>query len=268
MRCLLVADLHYDLRKFDWVVAAAPYMDVVVIAGDHLDAAGVLGRPSQALVVQKYFRRIRERAPLLVCSGNHDLDHRDSRGVMSTKWILRTRHYDVPTDGDARLIGDTLFSSCPWSEGALAWAQTAAQLERDAASRPARWVWIHHAPPMASPVSWDGRRFYGQAELRALIERYQPDIVLSGHVHQAPFTQVGSWADRIGSTWVFNAGHQVGPLPTHIVVEWGSDDAYWWSLAGAETLSLPGAAARPFPPVDEPPPWHVAIARPAAPIPE
>ena len=47
MRCLLVADLHYDLRKFDWVVAAAAHVDVVVIAGDHLDAAG-RARPSLA----------------------------------------------------------------------------------------------------------------------------------------------------------------------------------------------------------------------------
>jgi hypothetical protein len=46
MKCLLVADLHYDLRKFDWVVAAAAHVDVVVLAGDHLDAAAVVGRPS------------------------------------------------------------------------------------------------------------------------------------------------------------------------------------------------------------------------------
>ena len=63
MKCLLVADLHYDLRKFDWVVAAAAHVDVVVLAGDHLDAAAAVGRSSQAVIVQKYFRRIRERAP-------------------------------------------------------------------------------------------------------------------------------------------------------------------------------------------------------------
>ena len=148
MKCLLVADLHYDLRKFDWVVAAAAHVDVVVLAGDHLDAAAAVGRPSQAVIVQKYFRRIRERAPLLICSGNHDLDHRDSKGVMSTQWIARARHYDVPTDGDSRLIGDTLFTICPWADGQGPRAEIARLLERDAAaaagplglapSRPAR----------------------------------------------------------------------------------------------------------------------------------
>jgi hypothetical protein len=143
----MVADLHYDLRKFDWVVGAAAHVDVVVLAGDHLDAAAVVARPPQALIVQKYFRRIRERAPLLICSGNHDLDHRDGNGVMRTQWIARARHYDVPTDGDIRLIGDMLFSICPWSDGQGARVAVLAMPERDASLRPACWVWVHHAPP-------------------------------------------------------------------------------------------------------------------------
>jgi predicted phosphodiesterase len=34
MKCLLVADLHYALRKFDWVVDTPAYVDVVVLSGD------------------------------------------------------------------------------------------------------------------------------------------------------------------------------------------------------------------------------------------
>ena len=211
---------------------------MVVLAGDHLDAAAAVGRSSQAVIVQKYFRRIRERAPLLICSGNHDLDHRDSKGVMSTQWIARARHYDVPTDGDSRLIGDTLFTICPWSDGQGPRAGIARLLERDAALRPARWVWLHHAPPAASPTSWDGRKCFGDPVLRGWIERLQPDIVLSGHVHQSPFTRDGSWADRIGDTWVFNAGHQIGPLPSHIVVDTERPGAYWCSLAATEVTPL------------------------------
>ncbi len=268
MRCLLVADLHYDLRKFDWVVAAAAQVDVVVLAGDHLDAAAVVGRPSQALIVQKYFRRIRERAPLLVCSGNHDLDHRDSRGVMSTLWIARARQLDVPTDGNSLVIGDTLFTICPWSDGQGKRAQIAGLLERDAARRPARWVWVHHAPPAGSPISWDGRKCFGDPVVRGWIERLQPDLVLSGHVHQSPFTKDGSWADRIGATWVFNAGHQIGPAPSHIVVDTSQPGAFWCSLAAIEQTPLTATASRPYPPVVDPPAWLLAMARPAAPTPE
>ena len=38
MRCLVVADLHYSLPQFDWLLSAAPQFDLVIFAGDALDA--------------------------------------------------------------------------------------------------------------------------------------------------------------------------------------------------------------------------------------
>ena len=37
MRCLVVADLHYSLPQFDWLLSAAPQFDLVIFAGDALD---------------------------------------------------------------------------------------------------------------------------------------------------------------------------------------------------------------------------------------
>jgi Icc-related predicted phosphoesterase len=261
MKCLLVADLHYDLRKFDWVLAAAAHVDVVVLAGDHLDAASAVPRSAQAVIVEKYLRRIREQVPLIVSSGNHDLDSKDRHGRLFTRWITRARRYDVPTDGDSHLIEDTLFTICPWHDAPTASEAIAAHLARDSARRPARWVWVHHAPPEGSPVCFDGKKAFGDTALRAWIEAYAPDIVLSGHVHQSPFRSGGSWADRIGDTWVFNAGHQIGPVPSHVVVDTTLPGAYWSSLAGAEQATLDSAAVRPFPPLAEPPDWLIAMAR-------
>src|SRR3954471_993907 len=34
MRALVVADLHYSLPQFDWLLAAAPEFDLVIFAGD------------------------------------------------------------------------------------------------------------------------------------------------------------------------------------------------------------------------------------------
>ena len=268
MRCLLVADLHYDLRKFDWVVDAADHVDVVVLAGDHLDAFSQVARPAQAIVVQKYLRRIRRRALLLICSGNHDLDSRNSWGELTTRWITLARAYDVLTDGDSHLIGDTLFTICPWHDGSGQRAEVAGLLARDAARRPRRWVWVHHAPPAGSPTSWDGRKSFGDASLRSWIRKHQPDLVLSGHVHQSPFCQGGAWADRIGRTWVFNAGHQTGPLPPHVVVDTDGPGAYWISLTGAQVASLSQAPNRPFAVVTDWPPWLLAMGRAAAHPPE
>jgi hypothetical protein len=170
----------------------------------------------------------------------------------------------VPVDGDSHLIGDILFTLCPWWDGAKKRSQIARQLAHDAAARPARWVWVHHAPPEGSPTSWNGHRSFGDAALRAWIEEYQPDIVLSGHVHRSRFTPDGSWADRIGRTWVFNAGHQIGPLPSHIVVDTACPHAWWVSLAGMEVARLDRAPKRPFAAPADPPEWLLSMDRPAA----
>jgi hypothetical protein len=51
MRLLLVADLHYSLRQFDWVLDNAARFDVVVIAGDHLDLSSIVDGRAQSVVV-------------------------------------------------------------------------------------------------------------------------------------------------------------------------------------------------------------------------
>ena len=52
MRLLAVADLHYSLPQFDWVLEVAPDFDVVVLAGDLLELASIVDRRAQAIVVR------------------------------------------------------------------------------------------------------------------------------------------------------------------------------------------------------------------------
>lgn len=261
MKVLLVADIHYDLRKFDWVVDAAEHVDVVVLAGDHLEIASMVDRPAQAIVVQQYFKRIKQTAPLLVCSGNHDLDVKNADGELIAKWLSKLGLLGIPTDGDSELIGDTLFTLCPWWDGEKRRQAVGEQLARAAERRPNRWIWVYHAPPEGSPTSWGGSRSFGDKALSEWIEMYSPDLVLSGHVHQSPFVPQGSWADRIGDTWVFNAGHQVGPIPTHVVVDTDGPRAYWLSLYGAETADLGAQLSRPLDRISEHPEWLDSMAQ-------
>ena len=83
MRLLLVADLHYSLPQFDWVLDIASDFDVVVMAGDHLDLASLVDGRAQSIVVRKYFDRLRAKTKLVVCSGNHDLDTKNRQARRS-----------------------------------------------------------------------------------------------------------------------------------------------------------------------------------------
>lgn len=256
MRCLLVSDLHYALKQFDWTVAAAKHFDVVVLAGDHVDIAGHVDGRAQVIVILRYLQHIhRSNAQLIVSSGNHDLDARNAEGEKTARWMARVRDLGVPTDGDSLEIDGTLFTICPWWDGPIVRAQVADLLARDAMRPKQRWIWVYHAPPDQSPVSWYNGRFEGDADLTQWVHQYAPDVVLSGHIHESPFLKQGSWADRIGSTWVFNAGRQIGPVPAHIVLDFDAEAAAWFSLAGIQEVRLDAPLSRPIADLDQWPDW-------------
>ena len=238
MRILLVSDLHYSLRQFDWVVSRAPEYDLVVVAGDHLDISSSVALDAQIAVVLTYFQLLAESGPLAVSSGNHDLTGPDANGERAAVWLHQARAAGIPTDGDSLTVGGTLVTICPWWDGPVGRDAVAAQLAADADRRPANWIWVYHWPPLGSPTCWTGRRHYGDEELGGWIDEHRPDLVLTGHVHDPPFKPDGAWADRIGDTWVFNPGRQTGPTPTYIEIDLDQRCATWMSLMGVEEISL------------------------------
>ena len=64
------------------------------------------------------------------------------------------------------------------------------------------------------------------------IDEFRPDFVLTGHVHDPPFKPDGSWYDRIGHTWVFNPGRQIGRVPAHVALDLTDGRARGSSLLG------------------------------------
>ncbi len=265
MRCLVVADLHYSLPQFDWLVSAAPQFDLVIFAGDALDIGSLVDFRAQIVVVQKYLSILSGVTRVVICSGNHDLDERSAQGEKVSKWIKRTRELGIVCDGESFTMGDMLFTVCPWWDGPLVRQEIAAQLEGAAPARKDKWVWIHHAPPANSPTSWGGSRHFGDVELVKWIAQYKPDFVVSGHVHQSPFVRDGSWYDRIGDTWTFNVGHQFGRPPAHMVLDFDKNAAFWISAAGSQVVDLSQALARPAPAIVTPPDWLISLDRIADP---
>lgn len=100
---------------------------------------------------------------------------------------------------------------------------------------------MHHWPPLGSPTCWTGRKDYGDPDVLGWISEFGPDVVLTGHVHQEPSIEAGSWADRIGGTWVFNAGTQIGKVPARVEVDLVGATARWVSIMGTEQCDLSDA---------------------------
>jgi len=233
MKILFVADLHYTLRQYDWLTLNAGLYDLVIIGGDLLDLGSALDFDVQIVVVEKYLHRIRQKTPLLVTSGNHDGDRRNAANESYAEWLLLCRAEGLFVDGDSVVLGETRITACPWWDGPVSRGELEKLLEREAAHASKRWLWCHHAPPDRARVSWTGKKFIGDPFLREWIERFSPDLVLSGHIHNAPFyTPEGSWSDRIGKTWVVNPGRQIGPCPAYIALDLATMKAEWMSLEG------------------------------------
>lgn len=238
MKMLFVADLHYALKQFDWLSANAANYDPVIIGGDLLDLSSGLDIEVQIVVVEKYLARLRQLTRVVVSSGNHDGDGRNAADESIAQWIQQAKAPQLFVDDDSLYLGETLITICPWWDGPVSRAELEALLARDAAKPRTKWIWIHHAPPSDSPVCWTGKKFAGDEFLAGWIRQYQPDMVFSGHIHNAPFYADGSWVGRMGKTWVFNPGRQPGPCPTHLAIDLENLTVSWISAEGAEVRQL------------------------------
>lgn len=236
MKVLTVGDLHYNVRQFDWLVAEAAEFDMIIIAGDLLNIAGHLDLDTQILVVGKYLERLDKLTTLLVCSGNHDGDRKSESGEFFADWLESSALGQIHGDGASLRMGDWLFSVCPWWDGPVGRQRVDQFLETEAAKVENAWFVIHHAPPTETRPAWTGKRDFGDSHLRAFVQKHSPDIVLSGHIHNAPFRQENGWYDRIGRTWIFNAGYQMGNLPPYLVFDLTAGRVEWSSLAGREAV--------------------------------
>jgi Icc-related predicted phosphoesterase len=238
MKVIFVADLHYALKQFDWLLGNAASFDAVIIGGDLLDLGSDLHLDLQIVVVEKYLRLLRQKSLLMVTSGNHDGDHRNEVDESVARWIRESKAEGLFVDGDSLELAGALVTLCPWWDGPVTRAELEAQLARARQSVQGRWIWIHHAPPAGSPVCWTGHQFAGDDSLLEWIRRFTPDMVFSGHIHNAPFYAGGSWVDQLGKTWVFNPGKQIGPSPTHIIIDFDRMTAEWISLEGQSVRQL------------------------------
>ena len=220
MRILAVADLHYALRQFDWVGEHLENFDLLVLAGDLLDLGSAVDLDVQEVVVEKYLRRFAStaHAAFLLGKPRHPGNPQSMASAPPPGWNPSDHHASNPTTIPTK-AENILFTVCPWWDGPDTRARTEQRLMADAGKPKSTWIWLHHNPPLGTPVAWTGKEDGGDAVALEWIQLYQPDFVFSGHIHNAPFYAAGSWHTRIGKSVVFNAGKQPGGEPTRIILD-------------------------------------------------
>ncbi|MGQ0468023.1 MAG: metallophosphoesterase family protein [Sporichthyaceae bacterium] len=240
MNLLLVSDLHYTLRQFDWLSSRAGEYEAIVLAGDLLSVAAPVSVDAQIAAMRATLRRLAERTTVIVCSGNHDLNSTNGAGEKTADWQAELSAAGVVVDGHSTRVGSALITVLPWWDGPAARAESEAFLAEVDRGDAAHWVWVYHSPP-ESLLSWTGARHFGDPVVAEWIDKWRPDAVLCGHIHQAPFAPDGSWVDSIGDTWVFNPGKQTGPVPTFVELDLDGGLARWTSMMGSEDHDLRSA---------------------------
>lgn len=241
MKILVVSDIHYNLQQFDWLASNASRYRLIIIAGDMMELSSAVDPETQAAVLEQYFRRISSICPLVVCSGNHDLIE-EFDGDKTPEWLW---DLDIPNlivdcgvfeDDDLRVL------SLPWRTSSDDPAKIGAWLEEryeETRDQSRLICWVHHSPPHGTKTSWNGKRDLGDKLVAEWIGRFAPDLVFSGHIHNAPYYQPeGSWIDRVGETVVINGGRQTGGLPATVVVEVEDGAITWCGMEGCFQESI------------------------------
>jgi Icc-related predicted phosphoesterase len=238
VRLLAVTDLHYRLPHYDWLLHTAAEADAVSISGDLLDIATPVPVEAQAAVVGAYLTRMADVTMLLASSGNHDLDGPGANGEQTAGWLRRVEAPGMHTDGESVDVDGLRVTIAGWWDGPSSQADVAAQLQAAAVARPERWVWIYHSPPAGTRLCFDGRRSFPDESLAGWIDQHEPDLVLCGHIHQAPWVEGGGWYDRLGRTLVVNPGKQIGKIPPHVWLDTDTGSARWYGLGEYDDVQM------------------------------
>src|SRR5262249_18058521 len=152
---------------------------------DHLDIRSYVEPEVQIAVVLEYLARIAAKTTVAACSGNHDLNAENDLDERAAIWLQAARSAGVYVDGTSLGTDDVRVTVCPWWDGPRTRERFADTLIAEADAVGDRmWLWVYHAPPDRSPTSWTGRRYYGDTDLNEWIERFRPDLVVCGHVHE------------------------------------------------------------------------------------
>ncbi len=182
MKILVAGDLHFDKKKFHNLLTMLPDCDVLCLTGDYLDDR--LGhREEQVEWVCRWISRI--NIPIVMCSGNHDLDD-----LAESQWIDNLACSSVITDNHLWRHAGITFGAVPY---------IGAQYEKYKNCD----VLVTHLPPSHTGTSIENGADFGDDELyfSIICHKIAPKYVLCGHVEHPD-----QETDEIENVKIINVG--------------------------------------------------------------
>jgi Icc-related predicted phosphoesterase len=253
MRLLITADIHNRADWLHWV--GGEKADLTLIAGDLLDGFDQRGLLPQMISLRSWVAKF-ER-PLALSSGNHDgnieaaampeemelaIDLETDREaaldlLLREYWMDALEKPGVVTDRRSQILQvggeNVVVTTLPFFPGSQGprlannlW-ETGYKLRQESQ---ARWIVLNHEPPAHTKVGGPD----GDISLFYKIQEFQPDYVVSGHLHSQPY--FGSFSDQIGRTRCLNPGGPIhgsahlAKIPNHIILDTKTQEARWHAM--------------------------------------
>lgn len=245
MRILHIADLHHSQPRWQWVKQTASSYDLLVIAGDLLDAGSAIPLYQQAAVATDWLLSL--PVPTVVCSGNHDVSTSASTSTQNPattcEWLRPLRGVGpiIGIDGD-RITRDQL------SLGVFGWASDPYRTD------PADLL-ITHAPPSGCACAVTSEapgRDLGDLDIQAALSAKPPQLVLAGHIHDPWRFSARICHGRFVVTVLVPGMRPEWEVPSHWVIDTragcavhSSGELVTWAQPPAARESAPGRPTTP-----------------------
>lgn len=200
MKILIIADVHGKFGVLQEIMDDVENLDfdVIVCPGDFTDMFDIPTNFTQLdvadIVIQKL---LIPNKPLYCVPGNHDpyeiIDVFDDYGINLHGKKLTHKKTSFVGFGGASTPFNTHFE--PDAE------ETKASLLRNTENTSGEWVLVVHSPPKGTSLDLVGpKKHVGSAEIKDIIIKKKPPLVISAHIHE------NSGTDKIGVSTVFYPG--------------------------------------------------------------
>jgi hypothetical protein len=247
---LAISDIHGQVDAFPPDSLPDPAcVDVVLLAGD-ISEGGLRDQRGLARV-NDWMQRMTERYRWVYwVPGNHDHgvvpDFWDRSPERRPPWCIGLDRR-VSGHDDYMYVGCSLSTCFDFPELARTWCNMTASEDEDRRRweiPPPAQIVLSHSPPLNCCDQATGGRYIGSPGLRDYIRRYEPRLVVCGHVHEAAGYGV------IGRTPVFNVARNAVLITLHPdgSVEWEVDRKSIWGgqtrgriWSGTEEARIDGA---------------------------